>query len=246
MHLTRPLVFFDLETTGTNIASDRIVQIGAVKIFPDGKQEEKNVLLNPTIPIPKEVSSIHGITDEMVKDKPTFRQIAKNFAIWLEGSDLAGFNSDNFDIPLLVEEFLRVGIDFPYKDTHFVDMLKIERIVNSHRLGDTYERYTGEVLENAHDAMADVKATIAIFEKQMEYHEEFQASIQEIAELCSGENKKVDFAGKMFEKNGLVYWNFGKEYGKLVSETVDYARWVLKGDFAQDTKKHIQRIIDGK
>lgn len=240
--LERPIVFFDLETTGVSIVNDRIVQIGAIKIFPNGDKEIKNRLVNPTIPIPKESAEVHGISDEDVKDQPVFAQIAKAMFDWLKDSDLAGYNSDNFDIPLLAEEFLRVGIEYPTKDVRFIDVIKIERLVNSHRLGDTYERYTGEILENAHDALADIEATIAIFEHQVKQNEALQIPIEEIENLCQGDPdiKKVDFAGKLYEENGGIYWNFGKHRGELVKETADYAKWVLGGEFASDTKKHIK------
>lgn len=156
MNIERPIVFFDLETTGTDIAKDRIVQIGAIKIAPNGDKEVKNVLVNPTIPIPEGASAVHGIYDKDVQDKPLFKQIAKSMLQWLQACDLAGYNSDNFDIPLLAEEFARVGIEFPEQDCVYIDIIKIERLINSHKLGETYQRYTGKELTDAHDALADV------------------------------------------------------------------------------------------
>ncbi|MEZ4961938.1 MAG: 3'-5' exonuclease [Saprospiraceae bacterium] len=223
MHLTRPLIFFDLETTGTNTAQDRILQIGAIKMRPDGGREEKNVLINPGIPIPAAATAVHGISDEDVKDAPVFRQIAKSFAQWLSGCDLAGYNSDNFDVPILVEEFDRVGIEFPEEGTRFIDFLKIERNVNSHRLEETYKRYTGQPLDGAHDALADVRATATVFQLQLERNPNLPTSIPDLEELCQGENGRVDFAGKLYEKDGQVCWSFGKHKGELVSETRDYA-----------------------
>ncbi|MCH2023319.1 MAG: 3'-5' exonuclease [Saprospiraceae bacterium] len=243
MKLKKPIVFFDLETTGIDIVKDRIVQIGAIKIEPNGEETIKNVLINPTIPIPEGATAVHGITDDDVKDKPMFRQIAKSMLEWLEGCDLAGYNSDNFDIPLLAEEFGRLGFDYPYEDTVYIDIIRIERMINSHKLGDTYKRYTGQTLEDAHDALADVKATMAIFEKQVEENENLQTSISDIALLYTNENKRVDFARKIFENDGKYYWNFGKHRNQLISETQDYAEWVLNSDFAYDTKKHIRRIL---
>ncbi len=244
MQISTPLVFFDLETTGVNTASDRIVQIGAVKIMPDGQREERNVLINPGIPIPASATAIHGISDEDVKGKPFFRQISKSFSRWLSGCDLAGYNSDNFDVPILVEEFARAGIDFPEEGTRLIDVLKIERNVNSHRLEDTYRRYTGQSLEGAHDALADILATVAVFEKQLEQNPNLPSSVAELEELCQGENGRVDFAGKLYEKDGLVYWAFGKHKHELVTETLDYAKWVLTSDFPADTKKHLRRIMN--
>lgn len=243
MQLTRPIIFFDLETTGTNTAQDRILQIGAVKIHLDGQREEKNVLLNPGIPIPAGATAVHGISDEDVKNAPWFRQIAKAFAQWLSGSDLAGYNSDNFDVPMLVEEFARVGIEFPEEGTRFLDVLKIERNVNSHRLGETYQRYTGQTLDSAHDALSDIRATVTIFEQQLERNPSLPTAIPDLEELCRGDNGRVDFAGKMYEKEGLVFWSFGKHKDQLVAETMEYAHWVLSADFPHDTKKHIRRIL---
>jgi DNA polymerase-3 subunit epsilon len=242
--IDRPIVFFDLETTGVSVTKDRIVQIGAIKIYPDGTREVKNRLVNPTIPIPIESSAVHGITDEDVKDEPSFRQVARGFYEWLNGCDLAGYNSDNFDIPMLSEEFSRVGFEYPTDDTSFIDVIKIERIVNSHKLGDTYKRYTGMPLENAHDAIADIEATIAIFEHQIDLDENFQLSVKEIEARCKGDTKRVDFAGKLYEENGKIYWSFGKHKGKLVSETKDYAEWVIGQDFPYNTKMHLKRIIE--
>lgn len=239
----KPIIFFDLETTGVSITQDRIVQIGAIKVMPDGSEEVKNVLINPTIPIPAGATAVHGISDAEVKDKPKFRQIAKSFAAWLAGADLAGYNSDNFDVPMLMEEFNRVGIPFPEEGTNFIDVLKIERKVNGHTLGATYERYTGEELEGAHDALIDIYATIKIFNKQLELNPLLPSDAAEIEAYCSGDVKRVDFAGKLYEKEGQVYWRFGKHKDKLVSQTADYCKWVLGSDFPSETKAQIRKIL---
>ena len=239
----KPIIFFDLETTGVSITKDRIVQIGAVKVFPDGKEEEKNVVINPTIPIPPGATAIHGISNEEVKDKPKFKQIAKSFHAWLSGCDLAGYNSDNFDIPMLIEEFSRVGMPFPEPETHFIDVLKIERKINGHTLGATYQRYTGEELEGAHDALIDIYATIKIFHKQLELNPLLPSDAAEVEAFCQGDQKRVDFAGKLYEKEGQVYWRFGKHKNQLVSTTASYNNWVLGGDFPEETKKHIRKIM---
>ena len=244
MKSSKPIVFFDLETTGVNTSYDRIVQIGAIKLLPDGTEEVKNVLVNPTIPIPEGAAAVHGIFDADVQDKPKFRQIAKSFAAWLSGCDLAGYNSDNFDVPMLVEEFDRAGITFPEEGTSFIDVLKIERIVCSHKLENTYRRYTGEDMEDAHDALADIRATLAIFRKQLENNPDLPIEAAEIDAYCQGENKRVDFAGKLYEKEGQVYWRFGKHQNRLVSETLDYAKWVLGADFPSETKLQIKKVIE--
>ncbi len=243
MYQPKPIIFFDLETTGVSITKDRIVQIGAIKVLPDGTEEIKNVLINPTIPIPVGATTVHGISDEEVKDKPKFSQIAKSFAAWLSGCDLAGYNSDNFDVPMLIEEFSRVGIAFPDEGTNFIDVLKIERKVNGHTLGQTYERYTGEELEGAHDALIDIYATIKIFNKQLEQNPLLPSDAAEIEAYCSGEVKRVDFAGKLYEKEGQVYWRFGKHKDKLVSQTADYCKWVLGSDFPSETKAQIRKVL---
>lgn len=239
----KPIIFFDLETTGISVTQDRILQIGAIKVLPDGKEEVKNVLINPTIPIPADATAVHGISDEEVKDKPKFQQIAKSFAAWLSGCDLAGYNSDNFDIPMLIEEFNRVGVAFPEPETKFIDVLKIERKVNGHTLGETYKRYIGEELDGAHDALIDIYATIKIFHKQLEQNPLLPSDAAEIEAFCEGEFKRVDFAGKLYDKEGQVYWRFGKHKGKLVSETADYCNWVLKSDFPSETKLQIRKVL---
>jgi DNA polymerase-3 subunit epsilon len=244
MSLQKSIVFFDLESTGVSITQDRIVQIGAIKVNPDGTEEIKNVLLNPTIPIPPGATEIHGISDADVQDKPLFRQVAKSFATWLSGCDLAGYNSDNFDVPMLIEEFMRVEIVFPEKETKFIDVLKIERKVNSHKLGDTYQRYTGEELEGAHDALIDIYATIKIFHQQLEQNEHLPTGAAAIEAFCQGEFQRVDFAGKLYEKEGQVYWRFGKHKDQLVSETKSYCNWVLGSDFPSETKAQIRRVLE--
>lgn len=244
MELERAIVFFDLETTGVDVVNDRIVQIGAIKIMPDGEKIIKNVLVNPGIPIPAGASAVHGIYDKDVQDKPYFKQIAKSMFQWLQGCDLAGYNSDNFDIPLLAEEFARVGIEYPGDDTVYIDIIKIERLVNSHKLGDTYQRYTGEELVDAHDALADIEATLSIFEHQLEQHQSLNVPLAKLTELYNNTDvQMVDFGRKIYKKEGAYYWNFGKHRHQLISETQDYARWVLDKDFAMNTKMHLRKIL---
>lgn len=246
MQLERPIIFFDLETTGVNTENDRIVQIAAIKRFPDGQTEEKNILINPQRPIPKAASEVHGITDEMVSDKPTFQQYAKSMLQWFSGCDLAGYNSNQFDIPMLAAEFRRCGHDFPDGDTHFVDILMIERIVNSHRLEETYKRYTGEALEGAHDALADIQATISILDKQLERHSTLPITPRELDALTTGEEPRADISGKLRWVEGALVWNFGKHRGQPVLKTTDYAEWFLRADFPADAKALVQEQIAKK
>ena len=244
MNIERPIVFFDLETTGTDIAKDRIVQIGAIKIAPNGDKEVKNVLVNPTIPIPEGASAVHGIYDKDVQDKPLFKQIAKSMLQWLQSCDLAGYNSDNFDIPLLAEEFARVGMEFPDQDCVYIDIIKIERLINSHKLGETYQRYTGKELTDAHDALADVEATLSIFEHQIAQHDVLNVSLSELTKLYQNPDiQMVDFGRKIYQKDGQYYWNFGKHRHQLVAESLDYAQWVLDKDFSLNTKMHLRKIL---
>jgi DNA polymerase-3 subunit epsilon len=163
MNITRPIVFFDLETTGLDLSKDRAVSIATLKIDLESNTEEKKILINPEMMIPKEASDIHGITDEMVADAPTFKQISKSLFSYFENCDIAGFNSDYYDVPLLMKEFSRCGIDFPTWELNLVDVLKFERMLNSNKLGDVYLRYTGKELEGAHDALKDAQITARCF-----------------------------------------------------------------------------------
>lgn len=243
MKIKRPIIFFDLETTGVSVTSDRIIQIGAIKVFPDGSQDEKNVLINPTIPIPESASEVHGIYDKDVENAPLFRQISKSMLVWFEGCDLAGYNSDNFDIPMLSEEFRRVGISYPSLDVNFIDVLKIERIVNSHKLEETYKRYTGEDLDGAHDAMIDIEATREVFFRQIEKYADLPETIKGIEEMLSEGKKRIDISGKIYERDGVTYWNFGKNKDTPVLSDRNYCDWVLRSDFPSDTKDFIRKLL---
>ena len=170
LKINKPICFFDLETTGVDTMKDRIVEIAVIKIFPNGNRESKKYLINPEMPIPKEASDVHGITDEMVADCPTFSKYAKNLNEYMGDSDLGGYNSNSFDIPMLVEEFKRSGIVFDLKNRNYVDVLNIEKQVSSRKLGDVYSRYTDKILEGAHDALIDIEATIEILDNQIEKH----------------------------------------------------------------------------
>lgn len=254
LNLKRALIFFDLETTGVQISTDKVVQIATSKHFLDGKVEQKTMLINPGVKIPKEASDIHGITDEMVKDAPTFKQIAKSLSDYFSGCDLGGYNSDTFDVPLLIAEFHRCGISFPENGVSFIDVLKIERIVNSHKLTETYKRYTGLDLENAHDAGADVDATSVVFFKQLEKLKDVltdengqtEFTVERIDVFCQGEKQRFDYAGKMYLKDGVVYWTFGKNVDKPVLEDRGYLNWVLSSDFPIETKDRIKELLTQK
>lgn len=249
LKLFRPIVFFDLETTGTSIQQDKIVQIAVLKMEIDLKQVEKKVhLLDPGISIPKEASDVHGITDEMVQGKPKFSQIAKSLKDYMTGCDLGGYNSDNFDIPLLIQEFHRCKISFPDWDLNVVDSLKIERIVNSHKLSETYKRYFNKDLDDAHDAMVDTDATVKIFMEQIQKIKdvddfEGEITIESIDKFCQGENERFDLAGKCYVKDGVVCWSFGKNMNKPVMEDRSYLNWVLNSDFPIQTKQLLTDLL---
>lgn len=247
LNLKKPLVFFDIESTGLNVATDRIVEICAVKVFPDGTKEVRTKRINPTIPISEEAQSVHHISNEDVKDCPTFKQIAKSFAQWLEGCDFAGYNSLKFDIPLLAEEFLRADIDFDFRKRNLVDVQNIFHKMEQRTLSAAYKFYCNKTLENAHSAEADTLATYDILKSQLDrYPDDLQNDVKMLAEF-STRTKFLDYAGRIAlnDKDEAVF-NFGKHKGKTVKDvfTVEpsYYDWICKGDFTLDTKKVITEL----
>ena len=259
LYLRNPLIFLDLETTGINIASDRIVEIALLKIHPDGKEEEMLLRINPEMPIPLQSSNIHGIFDEDVKNEPTFKSVAKNIANFMEGCDLAGFNSTRFDIPLLAEEFLRAGVDIDMKKHKFVDVQAIFHKMEKRTLAAAYKLYCEKDLENAHSAMADTKATYEVLKAQLDKYKdvEFEDSMgrksmpiqNDIHSLSdfSSYDKNVDFLGRIiYDENGVEVFNFGKNKGlsveKVLNEQPGYYGWIMNGDFPLYTKKVLTAI----
>ena len=247
--LTRPLAFFDVETTGLNIATDRIVEISILKIYPPdgGKKESKTLLINPTIHIPEEVTKIHGISDQDVLDAPTFKEYGKELATFLDNCDLAGYNCNHFDIPLLMEEFLRAGIDFDTNDRKFVDVQGIFHKKEERTLAAGYKFYCGKSLDNAHSAEADITATYEILEAQLERYPDLKNDVAYLHNYTS-RSRRVDFAGRFVysEKGGIVF-NFGKHAGKSAEEIFkkepSYYSWMMNGDFSLHTKKVITEIF---
>jgi DNA polymerase-3 subunit epsilon len=247
--LTRPLAFFDVETTGLNIATDRIVEISILKIHaPHGeKKESKTLLVNPTIHIPAEVTKIHGISDQDVLDAPTFQQYAVELAEFLKDCDLAGYNCNYFDIPLLMEEFLRAGVDFDTKDRKFVDVQGIFHKKEERTLSAAFKFYCGKSLENAHSAEADINATYEILEAQLEKYPDLKGDVSFLHGFTS-RSRRVDFAGRFIysEKNTVVF-NFGKHTGKVAEDVFksepQYYDWMMRGDFSLHTKKIITEIF---
>lgn len=247
IHLTRPAVVFDLETTGTNISNDRIVEISILKVMPDGTKEIKTRRINPERLIPTEATAIHGISDEDVKDCPTFAQIARNLYQWMDGCDIIGFNSNRFDVPMLAEEFARAGIDPDFHSRHLIDVQTIYHRMEPRTLSAGYQFYCGKTLENAHSAEADTLATFEILEAQVErYKDVIGDNMKTLAEY-SRHNNYVDYAGMLiYNENKQEIINFGKYKGQVLSEILKrdpgYYSWVMNADFTHDTKRCFTRV----
>lgn len=246
LNLIRPIIFFDLETTGTSVTSDRIVEISLIKVFPDGHTEEKTRRINPERHIPEESSAIHHITDEDVKDAPTFRQIAKSLHDLFADSDIAGFNSNKFDVPLLIEEFGRVGLPFDVSGRNFVDVQGIFHKMEQRTLIAAYRFYCGKELNDAHSASADTRATYEVLLSQLERYPDLKNDVQALAEFSSG-GRNVDLAGRMvYDDNHEPIFNFGKNKGKKVKDVVrhepGFIQWIMQGDFPKETKDQLRRL----
>ena len=245
LQLTKPLAFIDLETTGVNLGSDRIVEIAIVKILIDGSRSVKRKLINPLIPIPKGASDIHGITDEMVKDAPTFKVAAQELKQMLDGCDIAGYNSNRFDIPLLMEEFLRSDVEFEMKGRRLVDVQNIFHKMEQRTLSAAYKFYCNKTLEGAHGAEVDASATHEILEAQVIRYPNLGNSVDTIIKAI-GEEVIVDFARRFVMENGIEVFNFGKHKGRPVADILksepQYYDWMLKGDFPQHTKLKLREI----
>ncbi|MDY3070571.1 MAG: 3'-5' exonuclease [Parabacteroides sp.] len=246
LNLRNPLIFFDLETTGINIVKDRIVEISYVKVFPNGKEESKTLRINPGMPIPPESTAIHGITDEDVKDCPLFKDVAKTLAAQFEGCDLAGFNSNRFDIPLLAEEFLRAGVNIDLSRRKFIDVQTIFHKMEQRTLSAAYKFYCGKSLENAHTASADTMATYEVLKAQLDKYPELENDVTFLSKFSSFSNN-VDFAGRMiYNEKGQEVINFGKYKGRLVEEVLSvdpgYYSWMMNSDFSLNTKQKLTEI----
>ncbi|WP_339922600.1 exonuclease domain-containing protein [uncultured Cyclobacterium sp.] len=258
LNIKTPIAFFDLEATGINISTDRIVEISILKILPDSTQELKTLKINPTVPIPLETSLIHGIYDKDVVDAPTFKDVARELFRFFEGTDLAGFNVLKYDIPLLVEEFLRAGIDFDIEKRNLLDAQKIFFMMEKRNLSSAYKFYCGKTLENAHSAEADTVATYEVFKSQIERYmgqelEDLQGNkigimendMKKIHNLIN--EKMVDLAGRfVFNDKGEECFNFGKQKGKPIAQVLKeepgYYDWMMKGDFPLDTKRKLTQV----
>ncbi|MCK5170088.1 MAG: 3'-5' exonuclease [Bacteroidales bacterium] len=246
LNLKKPIVFFDLETTGVDVANDRIVEISLHKVMPEGKEETKTLRINPEMPIPAQVTEIHGISDEDVKDEPTFNIVAKDVAKFIEGCDLAGYNSNKFDIPLLAEEFLRVGVDVDLKKHRFIDVQVIFHKMEQRTLSAAYKFYCKKDLDNAHSAEADTIATYEILKAQIDRYAELNNDMEELSKFSS-HNKNADFAGRIvFNDEEEEVFNFGKYKGQTVESVLEkdqgYFSWMLNSDFPLYTKKVLTAI----
>ena len=258
LHLKIPLCFFDLETTGTNISNDRIIEIAVIKVTPQGEVIRKTNLVNPTVPIPPESSLFHGIYDEDVKDKPTFKEVAKDYARFLEGCDLAGFNILKFDVPVLVEEFLRADVEFDYSRKRIIDAQRIFHLMEKRTLKAAYQFYCGKNLVDSHSAEADTEATMEVLMAQIERYEnqrvtdsngnqvgEIKNDMDVLGQLSSLD--VFDLAGRMIKnEKGEVLFNFGKHKNKpvlsVLREEPSYYEWFMNGDFPLDSKRKLTEV----
>ena len=246
LNLKNPVVFFDLETTGVNIATDRIVEISYLKVYPNGNEMSRTMRINPEMIIPKEASDVHGITNEDVKDCPTFKQVAKEIAADFEGADIAGFNSNRFDVPLLAEEFLRADVDLDMTRRKFIDVQVIFHKMEQRTLSAAVKFYCGKELEGAHSADADTRATYEVLQAQLDRYPDLQNDIAWLSEYSSHTNN-VDFAGRIvYNEKGIEVFNFGKYKGMPVVDVLrrdpGYYSWIMQGDFTLNTKQVLTRI----
>lgn len=242
LSLSRPLVFFDLEATGIQVSSDRIVEIALLKFMPDSSRQEYKKLVNPQIPIPIEVSAIHGIYDVDVIDAPTFNQIAQEIKDFIADADLAGFNSNKFDVPMLLEEMERAGVDFTIAERHLVDVQNIFHKKEERTLSAAYKFYCNKELKNAHSAMADTEATAEVLFSQLEKYNDLENNVEFLDAFSRMGNRNLDFAGRIAtNNNGEAIFNFGKHKGKAVKEVLQkepsYYHWMMNGDFPAYTKR---------
>lgn len=246
LNLKNPIVFFDLETTGINVATDRIVELCYLKIYPNGKEVSKTMRINPGMPIPPESTAIHGITDADVANCPSFKEVARSLANEIEGCDLGGFNSNRFDIPLLAEEFLRAGVDIDMSKRKMIDVQVIFHKMEQRTLSAAYKFYCNGDLEDAHTAEADTRATYEVLKAQLDRYPELKNDMAALSEISS-HTKNVDFAGRIiYNDKGVEVFNFGKYKGRAVAEVfktdIGYYGWMMQGDFTLNTKNVVTKI----
>ena len=251
LKLKRPLIFFDIESTGVDPGRDHIVEISLIKVHPNGDEEVKTRRINPGVHIPEETTAIHGISDEDVRDCPTFPQIAKSLAAFIKGGDLAGYNSNKFDIPMLVEEFMRAGIEIDLDGKRFVDVQNIFHKMEQRTLAAAHRFYCGTEIENAHSAEADIRATYNVLKAQLDrYPDTLQNDVEFLSDF-SQTTRNVDFAGRIvLNDKDVPVFNFGKHKGRPVAEVFaaepTYYAWMMNGDFPMNTKQVITQLRLGK
>ena len=247
LQLEKPIAFIDLETTGINLSNDRIVEIAIVKILPDGTKQVKRKLINPTIPIPPASSEIHGITNVMVKDAPTFKQVANEIKQFIENCDIAGYNSNRFDIPMLVEEFLRCDLNIDIENRKLLDVQKVYHMMEQRTLSAAYKFYCNKELTDAHSAEVDATATFEVLESQIEKYKQIGNTVESIVKF-TGDEQIVDFSRRFIMENGVEVFNFGKHKGKPVTKVLkeepQYYDWMMRGDFALHTKQKLTEILN--
>ena len=246
LNLKRPIIFFDLETTGVDTTKDRIVEISMIKIMPDGEEITKTRRLNPGMPIPPEATAVHGITDDDVKDCPSFAQVARSLAQFLQGCDFGGFNSNRFDLPVLVEEFLRAGVEVDLKRRKFIDVQNIFHKKEQRTLVAAYKFYCDRDLDDAHSAEADTRATYEVLQAQLDRYDDLENDVDALAAFSS-RGETADYAGRiLYDEKGREVFGFGKYRGRSVEEVFrqepSYYAWMMNGDFPLYTKRVITEI----
>ena len=246
LNLVKPIIFFDLETTGVDISKDRIVEISFIKVFPDGREMEYSKRINPEMHIPEGASAVHGIYDEDVKECPTFKEVARVIANEFEGCDVAGFNSNRFDLPLLAEEFLRAQVDIDLSRLRAVDVQVLYHKREPRTLSAAHRYYCGEDFDNAHSALADTRATYNVLKAMVEHYDDMPGDVEALSKESSFTNN-VDFAGRfVYDAEGRELFNFGKYKGMPVDAVLDrdpsYYGWMMNGDFPLNTKQVLTRI----
>lgn len=247
LHLKKPIVFFDLETTGTDNVKDRIVELAFIKLSADGKRETYTRRINPGMPIPADASAIHGIFDADVASAPMFKNIAHELYEWMKGCDLGGYNSAKFDLPLLAEEFLRAGVQVDFTERHMVDVQQIFFKMESRTLSAAYQFYCNKPLEHAHSAEADIMATVEILEAQLDRYDALEGDVAALHKFTHTD-EYVDYARRMVMKDGAPIFNFGKHKGRKVEDIFNtepqYYDWMMNADFSLHTKQKISEILN--
>lgn len=246
LNLTKPVIFFDLEATGVNILSDRIVEISMIKVFPDGRDVQETIRINPECHIPEESSAIHHIYDEDVANAPTFKDVAHKIAQNFEGCDIAGFCSNKFDVPMLSEEFARAGVDFDFRRPRYIDVQTIFHKKEQRNLKAAYRFYCDKELEDAHSANADTRATYEVLMAQLDRYSDLPNNVDQLAEFSS-QNRNVDIIGRLiYDDQNREVINFGKYKGKIAEDVLrndpGYYSWIMQGDFPSDTKRIVTAI----